>query len=234
MGIFDFLKKTDSKPQSKETSTSTGQNTQSMTQIKTDTTPDTPQPFGFKSAWLAIKGATPQSVIETLPVSNATVSNWRNGLAYAYNDQDAQVFVTPELDGYVLVIGLWDLTLEQLESLAQQFEEVQYFMTHRVVDLQGWTLFQKGNLVRHYYYVGASGEVDSKGELTPQEIELGLDTLIMSEEQYNEASEYDFPDEFNVIEIAAAWGVDPSMESHREEKSTGFVGTVLGQSQSHK
>lgn len=229
MGIFDFLKKTttssDSKPQSQETGASPTQNTQSTAQIKIETTPDTPQPFGFKSAWLAIKGATPQSVIETLPVSNATVANWNSGLACAYNNQSGQVFVTPELDGYVLVIGLWDLTLEQLEPIAQQFEEVQYFMSHRVVELQSWTLFQKGNLVRHYYYVGASGEVDSQGELTPQEIELGLDTLIMSEEQYDD-SEHEFPDEFNVIEIAAAWGVDPSMESHREEKSTGFVGTV--------
>ena len=222
MGLFDFLNK-----QKKNVSK---QSAQAETPIEIDATPDAPQPFGFKSAWLAIKGATPQSVIETLPVSNATMANWDSGFACAYDHQDERVFVTPELDGYVLVIGLWELTLEQLEPIARRFEEVQYFTSHRVVEQHSWTLFQKGNLIRHYFYVGESGEVDSKGEPTPQEIELGLDKLLMSEEQYDESDddepEYEFPNEFNVIEIAAAWGVDPSMKNHQKEKSTGFVGKV--------
>ncbi len=56
----------------------------------------------------------------------------------------------------------------------------------------------------------------------PQELELGLDNLLMSEDQ--DWDEVEFPDEEHVLAVAAAWGVDPRMESHSGETSTGFIG----------
>lgn len=180
---------------------------------------DTPLPFGYKTGWLAIKGGTPEQVIDTLQLKNKTVANWKSGMKMAVSE--GKVFVSPLIEGYVLLIGPMELELEQLGEMAKNFEELQYFVSHRVVELHSWTLFQAGELVRHYYYIGESGEVVSVGELTEEEKDLGFDSLIMSED--DDWDEVEFPDEESVLEIAAAWGVDTSMQEHQEEKSTGYV-----------
>lgn len=179
---------------------------------------DTPLPFGYKTGWLAIKGGTPEQVIDTLQLKNKIAANWQSGMKLA---GEGQTFVSPLIDGYVLMIGPMELELEQLEEMAKNFEELQYFVSHRVVELHSWTLFRAGKLVRHYYYIGESGEVESIGELTEEEKELGFDSLIMSED--DDWDEVEFPDEESVLEIAAAWGVDTSMQNHQEEKSVGYV-----------
>lgn len=179
---------------------------------------DTPLPFGYKTGWLAIKGGTPEQIIDTLQLKNKISANWQSGMKLA---GEGQIFVSPLIDGYVLLIGPMELELEQLEEMAKNFEELQYFVSHRVVELHSWTLFRAGELVRHYYYIGESGEVESIGELTEEEKELDFDSLIMSEDDdWDEAT---FPDEESVLEIAAAWGVDTSMQNHQEEKSVGYV-----------
>lgn len=188
------------------------------------TAPDVPQPFGFKTGWLAIKGETPQSVIEDLQLKDTETANWKSGMEVAYYT-DHKVFVSPEVDGYVLVIGLLDLSLKQIEEIAKKFQEVQYFLSHRIVDVYSWTKFQKGKLIRHYYFIGESGEVSSQGAFTQQEQELGLEHLLCSEDQdWDDAK---LPDEETVLSVAAAWGVDPLMQKHKEEKSVGFLCTGL-------
>lgn len=180
---------------------------------------DTPLPFGYKTGWLAIKGGTPEQVIDTLQLKNKTVANWKSGMKMAVSE--GQIFVPPLIDGYVLLIGPMELELEQLGEMAKNFEELQYFVSHRVVELHSWTLFRAGELLRHYYYIGESGEVVSVGELTEEEKDLGFDNLIMSED--DDWDEVEFPDEESVLEIAAAWGVDTSMQEHQQEKSTGYL-----------
>lgn len=180
---------------------------------------DTPLPFGYKTGWLAIKGGTPEQVIDTLQLQNKIPANWKSGMKMAVSE--GQIFVSPLIDGYVLLIGPMELELEQLGEMAKNFEELQYFVSHRVVELHSWTLFRAGELVRHYYYIGESGEVVSVGELTEEEKDLGFDKLIMSED--DDWDEVEFPDEESVLEIAAAWGVDTSMQEHQQEKSTGYL-----------
>lgn len=179
---------------------------------------DTPLPFGYKIGWLAIKGGTPEQIIDTLQLKNKIAANWQSGMKLA---GEGQTFVSPLIDGYVLLIGPMELELEQLGEMAKNFEELQYFVSHRVVELHSWTLFRAGELVRHYYYIGESGEVESIGELTEEEKELDFDSLIMSED--DDWDEVEFPDEESVLEIAAAWSVDTSMQNHQEEKSAGYV-----------
>ena len=122
--------------------------------------PDTPLPFGYKTGWLAIKGETPEQVIDKLQLENAVSANWQSGMKLVESGE--RIFVSPQIDGYVLLIGPVELKLKQLEEMAQSFEELQYFVSHRVVELHSWTLFRDGKLVRHYYYIGESGELISK------------------------------------------------------------------------
>ncbi len=232
MGLFDFMKpnKKTAKPTAMPPQAARPTDAPQADAGKISTTPESPLPFGYKTCWLAVKNTTPQKVMEALSLKDTAVANWESGLQFSYEyDGDPSdgdhVFVTPVLDGYVLAIGLWDLTLEQLEPIAQKFDEVQYFMSHGVVDVQSWTMFREGKLVRRYFYIGESGEVESSGELTPQERELGLDNLLMSEDP--DWDEVEFPDEEHVLAVAAAWGVDPRMESHSGETSTGFIGVKL-------
>ena len=207
MGLFDFFKKKDS-------------GNERVDVEKYDSTPDEPRPIGYKASWLAIKNVTPEQVIAQLGVKNAQTANWESGMKAADNDK---LFITPVMDGYVIIAGVDYLTekQEKVTELAKGFEEVLFFGTHRVVELNVWAKYVKGEMLRWYYFLGESGEVISEGELTPEELKLGFDSLISSEEDDWET--VDFPDEESVMAISKAWGVDPWFEGHQGEVSTGYV-----------
>ena len=65
--------------------------------------PDSPVPFGYKCNWLCVKSDKPMDVIEKLGLKNAEPSNWDKGIEMAYNGYR---FVSPALDGYVLVVNI--------------------------------------------------------------------------------------------------------------------------------
>ena len=185
--------------------------------------PDLPVPFGYKCSWLCVKSDDPKEVIEKLGLRNPEPANWDKGIEMAYNGCD---FVSPSLDGYVLVVG-WGtdvLTLapELLEDSARKFPELQYFTTHRVVDYHAWVKYVGGELVRGYAWVGCDGELlMNKGEITPEEERLGFTNLLPSADA--DWDKYDKPDEDYVLEIAAAWGIDPSFGNKEYQKSMGYI-----------
>lgn len=191
--------------------------------VFTETEPDFPVPFGYKCSWLCVKANSPEEVIEKLGLKNPQISNWDKGIEMAYNGYD---FVSPVLDGYVLVVG-WGtdvLTLapELLSDSAKKFPELQYFATQRVVDYHVWVKFVNGEMIRGYGWCGCDGELlMNSGELTAEEKKLGFTNLLPSAEA--NFDDFDFPDEDHVLEIAAAWGVDPSFRKEHYEKSTGFI-----------
>lgn len=186
--------------------------------------PDTPIPFGYKMSWLAIRADDPESVMGKLGCTDKKMCSWRSAFDVIFNS--GQVFVTPCLDGYVLVLNYGkpanDIDMGRLQELAARFEEVQYFSSHRVVDLCCWVKFTGGELVRSYYYVGESGETYwNEGQLTAEEKDLGLTSL-----PYADMEDWDnvtFPDEEHVIQIAEKWGVDPLMGKYQNTKSTGYL-----------
>lgn len=64
-----------------------------------------------------------------------------------------QVFVTPCFDGYVFVLN-YNQPLENkdlLQEIALQFEEVQYYASHRVVDLSCWIKYVNVKLIRRFF-----------------------------------------------------------------------------------
>lgn len=184
--------------------------------------PEAPQPFGFKCSWLAVKTTDAQQVIQKLNLRNVRQANWTSGLAAAY-EMDGEVFVTPALGEWVLVIGQSlptaggeghpDEITPMIQSLSSVFEEVQYFSTHRTVEYHAWAKVQNGETIRAYAYLGESGEtIWDQGEMTEEEKELDIQT--------------DFPDEEDVLQLAAKWSVDPAFEEQSYSPETGWIGKL--------
>jgi hypothetical protein len=159
-----------------------------------DHTADTPQPFGFKISWFAVKASDPASVLNALEFGDATPANWASGLAAAYGDpqsSDAWVFVSPAINGWILVVGasLPYPTIEThddngkrfdvlLARLMKRFDDVQFFGSHRVVEFAAWARARRGKTPRIFAYLGEIGEVLANvGEQTPEEAELGFTKL---------------------------------------------------------
>lgn len=193
--------------------------------IPAQMSPDKPRPFGYKTSWICVKCGSSEQVIDALGLKNAVQSNWEFGLSQTGD----KVFVSPPLDGYVLAVGYdtfgkssVDKELETLRAIAAKFDEVQCFCSHRVSDFYAWAKFVNGQLVRGYVWDGGDGMVSlNKGELTPDEENLGFDSFIKGDGDDWESVE--FPDEENVIEIAAAWGIDPLFDDNDYPEAFGYV-----------
>ena len=188
-----------------------------------DNGPDAPIPFGYKNAWLVFPGATPKQVLQALSVRSSAPANWSAGMQAAGGND--QVFVTPQIDGAVLVVGLWGLLDEQrrLEQIAAHFREVQYFAAHRVTEYHGWARFLGGRPVRRYCYVGQMDRVlVDDGDMTPEEYRLGFQRF----PRKNGPRVVDAPTEEDVLQLAAAWGVDPSFPGHHADRSNGYLCTL--------
>ena len=192
--------------------------------ITVDTTPDNPCPFGYKTVWYAIKDETPQSVIEKLSLNVICESNWQSGLAYVrFTDN---VFVSPVVDGFVLVIDLIGVSKDAENEMAKKharfFNEFFYFGSHRIVDYSGWAKFVNGKLIRAYSYIGERGEVSwNEGNITNEELELGFDKFPVSTDSIDDDTVY--PEEDDVIDIARLWSIDPWFNGMNLEKSTGYI-----------
>ena len=185
--------------------------------------PDSPVPFGYKCNWLCVKSDKPMDVIEKLGLKNAEPSNWDKGIEMAYNGYR---FVSPALDGYVLVVNIemdmLTVAPELLDNMAAKFPELQFFVTQRVSDYHAWTKYINGEMIRGYGWCGCDGRVFlNRGELTAEEKRLGFTNLLPNEEADWETHET--PDEEYVIELAAAWGIDPSFSVKDYPKSMGFI-----------
>lgn len=193
-----------------------------------------PQPFGYKTGWLAVRCDDTERVISALGCKSKRPAGWASGLDAVREGQG--VFVSPPLDGFVLVIGLADrLDLSGgsgehgpddrwLGTLAGQFPAVQFFVTHRVTEYHRWGKFEHGAPLRDYCYAGESGAVlRDMGDWTTEEIALGFGRF---PRKGGEDHCEDFPTEENVLDIAAAWGVDPRFEKNTYPPAVGWLCTL--------
>lgn len=192
-----------------------------MTWKDLNTTPDSPIPFGYKTGWLCVQSDDSLAVIETLGLRDAAPCNWANGLELA--ESDGNLFVSPVLDGWVLVVGWIEENLANLSALAQKFLRLMYFASHRVADYAAWAKFEGGKLLRAYAYVGGEDNVLwDEGPLTPEEIGQGAAHFPRKGEAVN-WDEAQFPDEETVLSLSAAWGVDTSFSGKEYPPQLGWV-----------
>ena len=177
-------------------------------QAELSSQPDQPLPFGYKTAWLAVRCEKPEWVISALEPFSRQPANWATGLARVDKKENC-VFVSPCLEGWVLAVGI-GVTHRDWDQIAKNFPEVQAFASQRVSDSYTWKKYEQG-ICRRYFCVNDGTPLFSEGELTEAEQALGL-------------GETDrLPDEETVLDIAAAWGFDPRMEGKDYPPSCGWV-----------
>lgn len=180
--------------------------------------PDSPIPFGYKIGWLCIKSDSPQAVMEALDLRECVPCSWADGLERA--GMNGQVFLSPCLDGFVLAVGWMEEKPANLIVLAERFPDVQFFASHRVVNYCAWARFRDGALLRCYVCEEDRVAWD-EGGLTPEEISL-------SSKRFHRAMDDDdwenFPDEEDVLALAAAWGVDTSFSKKQYPAELGWLG----------
>lgn len=196
-----------------------------------------PQPFGFKMCWLAVSGADQMEVMHALGLNKIREAGWQEGMAIAYGEGGShEVFVTPPANDWILVIGraLWNkldlnCSLEEnawYNGLLQQLNEVHYYSTQRVVENHAWVKGKKGHIVRGYGYCGELGEVMwSVGEPTAQEQLLG-GNFYTPENQGSHDPSLRYPDERDVLLLAALWSVNTSFENVKVGAGPGYIGTL--------
>lgn len=189
-------------------------------------TPDNPIPFGYKTEWLCVKAQKPEEVIKVLGLTNPQPANWESGYRAV---AEGKVFVSPVIDGYILVRGYGENgnplpeQIQELSKLGKSFSQVQYYASHRVVDYAVWAKIEDGEVVRAYGWCGCDGEVlINEGKVTPQEEQIGMGNPLTDPLGEEDWDAFDTPDEESVIELAALWGIDPLFRGEYP-KSAGFV-----------
>lgn len=185
--------------------------------VELSTEPDAPAAFGYNMSWLAVRCGDPERVLAALGPANCRCANWQTGIQAAYARQGC--FVSPCLDGFVLVVGVLSSPAYDPRKLAAQFPELQGFLSHRDIHHYAWEKYVNGHCVRKYYYANVEAESDS-GPLTPEELSLGFDRF---PRQGQAAGSGSLPTEEDVLDIAAAWGVDPRFTGRTDPPSTGWL-----------
>jgi hypothetical protein len=169
--------------------------------------------FGAKQAWLAIRDGDAELVSAVLGLRDLGPLSWRAGVDLSYLTDD-RVLLTPPLPGadgadWLLVAGRWLVQTTSTLDVATLSDllatEVQYFATHRVVELHRWQRARDGELLRSFAYLGETGEVtDWRGEPDPVELSIGLPAVL------GDSDETDvLVGEADVMRVAAAWSLDP-------------------------
>jgi len=183
-----------------------------LASLDPDTRPQGPTgaSFGYKLAWLAIRGRDTASVAEALGLARHEPATWEDGVDRA--SDGASVFVSPPTGGWVFALHApWLDEPPDLAELSARLEtEVQYFATHRVPEAHAWARAADGRVLRTFRSVGETGETAATGVPTSVERRLGDDEP---------------PDEQTVMEVAAAWSVDPrTLGSVASDGTSGAVG----------
>lgn len=173
------------------------------------------EPFGYKTAWLAVLDRSQAQVAEALGLNGGR--NVSGGEAAEAFDEVGLLPPVPGVDGrWTLAVSsdLADISATRLASLSALLgTRVQAFASHRVVEAHRWLLADLGRLLRHVEVVGESGELVWAGVPTPTETGLGLPAL---EEITDEEARFQVVLDVNeqtVMAVARGWCIDPTILS---------------------
>lgn len=203
-----------------------------------------PQPFGWRTSWIAVRSASMQMLIPELQLVRVRDCGWEEGLRVAYENG---IFITPPVSGWILAVGVTlpdgsaEETLPLLVRLSEKDGSAQYFGNHRVVDYYAWAKAERGRLIRAFAFLGEKGvTLWDRGELTNEEVELGLafdespaylmqrgepqPTVLETVKSLNEYR-HKQPEEQDVFAIARRWSIDPAqIEEYAISEGSGMLG----------
>jgi len=190
--------------------------------------PEKPLAFGYKMAWLAIPNMQPNEVIERLELDNVRPTNWTGGLTAAY-DNTKELFISPQINGWVLVVGkvLWskidlDTPAEQnswLQRMGRRFPELYYFSSMRTLGNYAWLYMRNGEIVRAYGLSSELGEVMwDIGQPTTSELSANIGFVTGNAEL--------MVDEKTVLSVAAGWTISTTFDEGEYTADIGFIGKL--------
>jgi hypothetical protein len=194
-----------------------------------------PQPFGYKTAWFAVRSQDINAVATAIELQKPDQVNWQYGLWHAHEYNDYQIFVTPPVNGWVLAVGMpivWDVDAhadERMVQLSKQFGDAQLYASVRTSSAYLWARAIDGKLIRFFYY--GDGDQRVVGESTVEEKEFGFHFFDASSPEstqpgYWERKDLTFPNEDCVLKIAAKWSVDPTkVDDMAPAPSLGLLGS---------
>jgi hypothetical protein len=184
--------------------------------------------------WVAVRSGNPYLIQAALGLHKPIPCSWEEGLCAA---QERKLFVSPSINGWVLVIGAHlpdpgedvDKCFQFLAELSRKVGHVQFFSANRVVNHHAWVQMQQGIVQRAYAWTGRTAW--NQGRMTSAEIELGLRCLDYTD--VPEPSRFAQVDPFQqnterVSMLAARWSIDPAaVDPRRLRESRGLTGDVL-------
>ncbi|HWS33123.1 MAG TPA: hypothetical protein VN408_10315 [Actinoplanes sp.] len=159
--------------------------------------------FGYKRTWLAVRDRTVAEVAAAVGLVEGRPVSWDQGVDIADGYGDPVVFVAPPVAGWTLVVnaGVGFHGASTAELSGRLGTEVQFFGNHRVAEYAEWARAVDGRLIRHLdagEHIMACVET---GDPDPGEIAIGFDPAAPGE---------CWPDQDDVLRMAAAWSIDPS------------------------
>jgi hypothetical protein len=203
--------------------------------------PDQPVPFGWSTAWLAIRTRDTLGVIQALALTDFKQVGWQTGIAAIHSDDQSgtHVFVAPPVDGWTFVVGYAlphpaasqdDACTQVLKGLAQHFTELQYFFSDPTADHIGWSRYQSGKATRRFAAIGAD-MVLNEGTMSDAESALGLTLAEVSATPAARtklriaSTAFVQPDEEALLKLAGHWSLDPTaLTAASAQPSLGFLG----------
>jgi hypothetical protein len=195
-----------------------------------------PVPFGYKTAWFAIRSTDMQGVAAALRLVDPQPAGWQYGIWHSVETRDYQIFVMPPIHGWILAAGLpilWeadDHATERMVKLSEKFGEVQFFGSMRVSGVAIWARARNGQLLRRFYE--GDGNRQEFGEQMAEEKALGFKFFDSSspeskDPEYWKRKDLTYPGEDTVLQVAAVWSVDPSrLDQMGLPQEAGLLGGV--------
>lgn len=177
--------------------------------------------IGYKTAWLAVRDASPEAVADALSLRHRQAMNWTRGTDAAYRQG---VFVARPVSSWTLAHGRIHMPgafeasdprfPDWIRELSTQLGEVQFFATDRIGEHHGWARAAGGEIIRAYYYGDAAVPLHI-GDPTDIENELGVGHRWLDDGwQTWDEPEWDaffetVPREQHVMRIAQRWSICP-------------------------
>lgn len=204
-------------------------------------TPDSPCPFGYRMAWLAIRTRNTRKVADILGLQGLETCNWRSGIGSIYDAELGQtrVFVSPPVNGWTFVVGLplphplsaafVDKCRPLLLQLGAEFIEVQYYLSYPLMDLFAWARVIDGKLVRGFA-ISEEGVILNAGKPSKDERSLGLKLFDVRGPRGRKGDAGGplimYPTEDHVLRLAGRWSIDPIKIdcAPRSQPALGFIG----------
>jgi hypothetical protein len=181
------------------------------------------------TCWLAVRSRNLLAVQSALELDNPKPCSWTEGLS-----SDRQLFVSPPLQGWILVMGAGlpdpsddvDVCFRFLTELSRRVGHVQLFKADATLMHHAWARVEAGRVVRAYGWAG--GVVWNQGMKTRAESELGLKCFGYGEGPRPADWSFNELISANVEKVpllAARWSLNPAeLDARLVERSRGVAG----------